>query len=150
MITLPKTFTGKGDVDVHNEGPQAHEVIFIKFKPGKTLADAAAWQAAGSKGPGPFTFAGGMGEIEPNETQQMHLDLPPGDYAALCVLPDVLGDGAAAPRPRHGHPVHRPLTRAAAAHGPDPGSRTRVRPVPRAPGHGAWTAARRPAPAPRR
>ena len=106
MITLPKTFTGKGDVEVHNEGPQAHEVIFIRFEPGKTLADAAAWQAAGSKGPGPFTFAGGMGEVEPNETQQMHLDLPPGDYAALCVLPDVLGDG----QPHLAHGMVTPFT----------------------------------------
>ena len=106
MISLPKTFTGKGDVAVHNEGPQAHEVIFIRFKPGKTLADAAAWQAAGSKGPGPFTFAGGMGEVEPNDTQQMHLDLPPGDYAALCVLPDVLGDS----EPHLAHGMVTPFT----------------------------------------
>ncbi len=109
MITLSKTFTGKGDVEVHNEGPQAHEVILIKLKPGKTLASRRCGGMAGRRleGARPVHLRRGHGcGHEPNETQQMHLDLPPGDYAALCVLPDVLGDGA----PHLAHGMVTPFT----------------------------------------
>jgi hypothetical protein len=42
-FTMPPGFTGKGTIDISNQGTQIHEMIIVKLNPGKTLADAKAF-----------------------------------------------------------------------------------------------------------
>jgi len=85
-ITLPPGFRGNGTVAFSNLGQETHEVTFIRLEEGKTLADAAAYQAAPS-GPPPFTFAGGISSIAPGTTEYAKLALKPGSYIATCFVP---------------------------------------------------------------
>jgi hypothetical protein len=39
-------------------------------------------------GPPPFTSAGGAAAIAPQHTEWVLLSLPPGNYVALCFVPD--------------------------------------------------------------
>jgi hypothetical protein len=100
QITLPDGFDGKGLVEMRNSGSQAHEVIFVRANEGKTIADAFAWYGSDQSTPAPFTFAGGIGSAEAGASSYARLDLPPGTYAAVCFLPDVLGDME--PHAKHG------------------------------------------------
>jgi hemerythrin-like domain-containing protein len=100
QIALPEGFRGHGLVEMRNEGEQGHEVIFVRANDGSTIADAFAWYASDQTTPPPFTFAGGIGEAEPGHSAYARLDLPPGDYAAVCFLPDLVGDGQ--PHAKHG------------------------------------------------
>lgn len=87
-IALPEGgVSGSGIYGFRNEGTEPHEVIVLRMKPGKTLADASAHAAAGMQGEPPFTFAGGAGVIAPGATGYARLDLPAGDYIALCAIP---------------------------------------------------------------
>ncbi len=92
QVTMPAGFTGKGLVEMRNVGEQAHEVILVRANDGSTIADAFAWYGGDQSTPAPFTFAGGLGAAEPGASSYARLDLPPGDYAAVCFLPDVKGD----------------------------------------------------------
>ena len=42
-FTLPTGFTGKGEVDISNQGTQVHELNLFKLDPGKTVAQAKAF-----------------------------------------------------------------------------------------------------------
>jgi hypothetical protein len=99
-IALPEGVRGHGLVEMRNEGDQGHEVIFVRANDGSTIADAFAWYGSDQSTPPPFTFAGGIGEAEPGHSAFARLDLPPGDYAAVCFLPDLAGDGQ--PHAKHG------------------------------------------------
>lgn len=85
-VDIPAAFHG-GAVEVRNEGSEDHELVIMRLDPGKGLGDVAAWQAAGSPAERPFEFAGGVGALPPGGTAVADLDLPPGDYIALCVVP---------------------------------------------------------------
>jgi hypothetical protein len=85
-VELPAGFHG-GPVEVRNEGKEHHELLIMHLKPGKGLGDIAAWQAAGSPAERPFEFAGGVGTLPPGASAVADLDLPAGDYVALCVVP---------------------------------------------------------------
>lgn len=69
-----------------NSGAEPHEVILLRLALGKTLADAAAYQASGSVGPAPYTFVGGPGVVSPGGTTYARLSLSPGSYVALCMI----------------------------------------------------------------
>lgn len=90
-FSLPATIpAGAMTLKVTNNGPQAHEMGIIKLAQGKTISDALNFlnQAAPS-GPPPFTDAGGMGALQPGTSAWVKLDLQPGNYAALCFVPDI-------------------------------------------------------------
>jgi plastocyanin len=84
---LPAGF-GKGTYKVTNGGAQPHELTIVRLSPGRTPADAAAFFQSGGHGPPPFTSAGGVGVIAPGASEYGQLDLTPGDYLALCYVPD--------------------------------------------------------------
>jgi hypothetical protein len=86
-FTLPPGF-GNGTYKVTNDGPQAHELAIVRLADGKTPADAAAFFASGGHGPPPFTPAGGVGAVVPGASIYGRLDLAPGNYLALCYVPD--------------------------------------------------------------
>lgn len=75
---------------VVNEGPQAHEILLIKLAEGKSMADVQAFMHSPHGAP-PFASVGGFQAIHPGETGWLHLDLAPGEYVALCYVPDENG-----------------------------------------------------------
>lgn len=86
-ITPPAAgFTESGTYRFVNRGAEPHEMILLKLDSGKTLADAAAYRANGSKGAAPYTFVGGAGVIAPGATGYADLVLDPGQYIAVCVV----------------------------------------------------------------
>jgi len=72
---------------IANEGQQPHELALVRLADGKTMQDVAAFMQA-PNGPPPFEDAGGMQGIDPGETAWLNLDLQPGNYVALCHIPD--------------------------------------------------------------
>lgn len=79
---------GKQVWKVVNDGPQPHELILIRLAEGKTLEDIYAWYAK-PEGPQPFSMMGGMQAISNvGSTGYIHLDLKPGNYVAMCDIPD--------------------------------------------------------------
>lgn len=72
---------------VTNEGQQPHEIALIKLAQGKTIADVQAFMQAPTGAP-PFEDAGGLQGIDPGESGWLNLDLQPGNYVALCHIPD--------------------------------------------------------------
>ena len=69
-----------------DEGKQLHHVTLVKLEQGKTLADFTALP------PGPFpawaVFMGGPNTPAPNGGQNAAaVDLSPGNYAVICVIP---------------------------------------------------------------
>jgi uncharacterized cupredoxin-like copper-binding protein len=72
---------------VVNEGAQAHEFALIKLAEGKTMADVSAFMES-PHGLPPFEDAGGLQAIAPGAAGWVSLDLQPGNYVALCYVPD--------------------------------------------------------------
>lgn len=72
---------------VVNEGEQPHEMQLVKLADGKTVQDAAAWFAA-PQGPPPYQAVGGMQGLSKGGEGFISLDLTPGNYVMLCLVPD--------------------------------------------------------------
>ena len=87
QISQPLT-PGKRTILVENGGPQAHEVALLKLAPGKTVADFAAWEAGGMKGPPPAEPVGGVVALDKGARATFTVDLSPGDYGLICFVPD--------------------------------------------------------------
>jgi hypothetical protein len=85
-VALPDGFAG-GPVAVTNDGQEDHELIVMRFHEGKGVADLLAWSEGGMPAGRPFDYVGGVGTIPPGATAWADLDLGPGDYIALCVVP---------------------------------------------------------------
>jgi hypothetical protein len=103
---LSTPFTpGKHVIRVENGGPQWHELVLAKFADGKSMADLAAWEKAGEKGPPPATFLGGLSPMEQGSKGQFTVDVTPGNYVLLCFLPDGK-DG----KPHLMHGMAKPIT----------------------------------------
>lgn len=73
--------------EIANEGEQPHEINLIKLADGKTMADVQAFMHNPHGAP-PFNNAGGLQGIDPGESGWLHLNLTPGEYVALCHIPD--------------------------------------------------------------
>jgi hypothetical protein len=78
---------GKHVFAVTSTGPQVHEVILIKFQPGKTMDDFGKWMAK-QEGPPPGNSLGGTSGQRPGMTATFEAEITPGDYAILCLVPD--------------------------------------------------------------
>jgi hypothetical protein len=72
---------------VINNGPQPHELALIKLADGKTMDDLAAFMQ-NPMGEPPYVDAGGMQGLTPGKVGYVHLDLQPGNYVAICHIPD--------------------------------------------------------------
>lgn len=72
---------------IDNHGQQPHEIGLIKLAEGKTMEDVGAFMAA-PNGPPPFSDVGGLQAIDPGESGWVNLNLTPGEYVALCHIPD--------------------------------------------------------------
>ena len=78
---------GKHTFKVVNKGPQEHEIELIRFAPGKTAKDVAAFIAK-MEGPPPFSALGGVAGFMPGSTTYTTFDLTPGNYMLICFVPD--------------------------------------------------------------
>jgi hypothetical protein len=96
-FSAPPT-SGTHVIRVENGATQWHEIALFRFEPGKTMDDLMAW-AETYEGPAPVVAAGGIPGIAPGQAVNMELALTPGEYVALCFLPD-MGDGQ--PHMMHG------------------------------------------------
>lgn len=87
---LPATLPAGEQVwRVVNRGAQPHEVSLVKLAPGKSFDDLKAFfQHHPPAGPPPFEDAGGIGAIAPGGSGWVKLNLQPGNYVALCFVPD--------------------------------------------------------------
>ena len=86
-LSQPLT-AGKRTILVENAGPQLHELALLKLAPGKSVADFAAWDAGGMKGPPPAEPIGGVVALDKGASATFTVELTPGDYGLLCFVPD--------------------------------------------------------------
>lgn len=87
-FVLPSNIkAGKQIWKVINEGAQPHEINLMKLADGKTMDDVAAWMAKPEGAP-PFTNVGGYNGLDAKNVGWLDLDLTPGDYVAICHIPD--------------------------------------------------------------
>ncbi|HMQ51839.1 MAG TPA: hypothetical protein PKE64_17195 [Anaerolineae bacterium] len=70
-----------------NEGPQPHEIMLVKLAEGKSMADLQAFLQSPHGAP-PFSQIGGFQGINAGASGWLNLDLTPGEYAAVCHIPD--------------------------------------------------------------
>jgi hypothetical protein len=75
-------------IHVVNQGPQEHEVQFVRIEPGHTPEEATAWIEGGMQGPAPFRLEGGLAGISPGRDGYLRQVFVPGDYLLLCFVPD--------------------------------------------------------------
>jgi uncharacterized cupredoxin-like copper-binding protein len=90
FVLPPEIKAGPQVWQVVNEGPQPHEILLIKLAEGKSMGDFQAFMQAPHGAP-PFANVGGFQAIHPGETGWLHLNLTPGEYVALCYIPDEKG-----------------------------------------------------------
>jgi hypothetical protein len=91
-LSAPLT-PGHHVVRVVNAAKQPHEVVFVRLAPNKSPMDFARW-GEHQVGPAPGTLHGGISGIMPGTVAYVSVDLPAGDYALLCFVPD-MKDGKA-------------------------------------------------------
>lgn len=88
-IGLPATMpAGQQTWKVTNNGPQVHEIVLFALKPGAVPSDIPKFFAGPPSGPPPFSPVGGVSDFVPNRSVWSHLDLQPGNYAAICFVTD--------------------------------------------------------------
>lgn len=85
-FSAPPT-AGTHVIRVENAATQAHEIALFRFEEGKTMDDLMAW-AETYEGPAPVVAAGGVPGMRPGQAVNIEVTLTPGEYVALCFLPD--------------------------------------------------------------
>lgn len=80
---------GSHVIRVRNYAAQPHEVVLFRLLPGKTKEDLLAWAAAMNEGPPPAETFGGVAPLSNGQSNDMHVDLTPGNYVFVCFVPDV-------------------------------------------------------------
>ncbi len=87
---LDSLTAGKHTVTVKNDGPQPHEATIVKLNDGVTVDTVRSMVSASPapSGPPPWTDVGGVTGVAPGTTVNMDVDLPAGNYAFICFVPD--------------------------------------------------------------
>jgi hypothetical protein len=98
---VPAIRPGRRVVRVENRGPQAHELVMVRLRPGRTAAEAAAWAERGQTGTAPGTMVGGVAALSRGHAGQFAVAFTPGEYAPLCFVPDQK-DGKGHPHTTYG------------------------------------------------
>jgi hypothetical protein len=83
--------SGRQAIRIVNVAQQAHEVVFVKLEPGRTVADFLGFLQA-PEGPPPGLMIGGVTWLGRDESNVVELELESGEYGLLCFVPDE-GDG---------------------------------------------------------
>lgn len=85
---MPDTLSaGHVALEVTNQGQQPHEITILRLAEGKTAKDVQAYMA-NPDGQPPFLPIGGMQGLGPKGSGIVVLDLEPGNYYAICMIPD--------------------------------------------------------------
>lgn len=103
--TLPAGFTR---VNLMNHGSEPHHIVFARLDSGHVVGELLK-ELGASKIPGWATWLGGPNAAMPGATTETVIELTPGNYAVLCVIPTV--DGT----PHVAKGMVRPLTVTTAA-----------------------------------
>jgi hypothetical protein len=104
-FTLSRPLTrGHHVLRVRNTAAQSHEMFVARLMPGKTAQDAMAWLES-QKGPPPMVPLGGTVGLAHGVSNDIALDLTPGEYALFCFIPDAK-DG----KPHVAHGMVKPFT----------------------------------------
>ena len=87
---LSSLTTGKHTVTVTNDGPQPHEATIVKLNDGVNVDTVKGMLSASPapSGPPAWTNVGGSTGIAPGTKATMEVDLPAGNYAFICFIPD--------------------------------------------------------------
>jgi uncharacterized cupredoxin-like copper-binding protein len=102
-IGLPRRVPRQGTIEVVNRGKLPHEVSFYRLPSGGSRGAAAVRRYVDSLGREPlhqsvpFPAAGGVAAIAPGTSVWAKLDLEPGEYVAICLVPEP-GKGSHAER----------------------------------------------------
>jgi hypothetical protein len=83
-----KLSPGKHTIKIVNKGPQDHEIEIARMAQGKTSKDLLAWVGK-MEGPPPGNALGGVAGTATGTTAYVTVDLPAGDYALFCFVPDM-------------------------------------------------------------
>jgi hypothetical protein len=86
QVSKPIT-AGKHVFQVTSTGPQSHEVMIIRFQPGKTMDDLGKWMAK-PVGPPPANAVGGTSGQTPGATATFEAEILPGEHVMICFVPD--------------------------------------------------------------
>lgn len=78
---------GTRTIEVHNTGPQVHEIELVQLAPGVTPADFMKWMGK-MEGPPPGKALGGIAGMAPGLSEYFTADFAPGNYLFLCFVPD--------------------------------------------------------------
>lgn len=70
-----------------NEGPELHHVQLVRLLDGKTMEDLGRHMAAGGPPPAWMVEVGGPNTPNPGAETNGSVELEPGEYALLCVIP---------------------------------------------------------------
>ncbi len=89
VFALAKPITaGPHTFEVVTAPGQPHEVLVVQLNVGKTAQDYLEW-ARTLKGPAPGHAVGGTAAAASGVLQSFTATFTPGDYALLCLIPDV-------------------------------------------------------------
>lgn len=83
----PTISAGKHMIRLENNAEQSHEMFIVRLAPGKTAMDFANWTDT-MNGPPPGTPMGGASGMKKGAVAYVSVDLPAGEYAMICFLPD--------------------------------------------------------------
>jgi uncharacterized cupredoxin-like copper-binding protein len=87
-FTLSQPLTaGRHLIEVHNNGPQPHEIELVQLAPGKTAREVLAWVHK-PEGPPPGLPLGGVAPLARGGVAWFDVSLQPGMYALICFVPD--------------------------------------------------------------
>ena len=95
---------GNRTIRITNNGKQPHEVLLVRLAQGQRASDYMTWYRK-QAGPPPGELMGGVTAIAPGSEATVTADLPAGNYALLCLIPDQ-SDG----RPHADHGMIREIT----------------------------------------
>lgn len=83
---------GGNTVEFRNDGALLHHVVIVPIAAGKTLDDVKAWLASEGEpqGPPPADFDKRVptAVLGPSQALVTTMNLPAGDYAVICFMPD--------------------------------------------------------------
>ena len=98
---MPAVVDGHGLYRFTNtDASDTHELTILRLAPGATAADFLLWIQSGGNGPPPVVASGGgANALAPGLHMWVQLNLAPGNYVAVCFVPDDAGS----------HPPHAAL-----------------------------------------
>jgi len=90
---------GKQLWEVANHGQQLHHMVLLRLDEGRTMNDVTAFMESADGVP-PGEEAGYVGLLSKGQSAFVEVDLEPGEYVAICFIPD---HGASATSTDHAH-----------------------------------------------